>query len=195
MRRREGARETLPMCAPLPRLPAEEPRPRKRPRRASPTAPAVLERDQLREPLALRHDHLIALRRISPRSRGLRSPSPRRPPTRHRPRLGVLDARAPTEVILFSVAGSITSKRAPSDALRHLPRSTGRSGHSREGFHSMGHLSGFLSWGMTCPKSLSTFRDHAHTPASSAARLDDPVDGRQPMFRKCPRRAAAYAAS
>src|SRR4029077_38772 len=48
-----------------------------------------------------------------------------------------------TEVILFSVAGSITSKRAPSDALRHLPPIHRSVGTFARRFSYMRHLLDF----------------------------------------------------
>src|SRR5947199_100735 len=63
-----------------------------------------------------------ALRKISARSRGLRAAQPANAP--YAASIAALASSTlalATEAILFSVAGSITSKRAPSEDLRHLP--------------------------------------------------------------------------
>src|SRR3954468_6058476 len=63
-----------------------------------------------------------ALRKISARSRGLRAAQPSN--ASEAASIAALASSTlalATEAILFSVAGSITSKRAPSDDLRHLP--------------------------------------------------------------------------
>src|SRR3954463_9191576 len=63
-----------------------------------------------------------ALRKISARSRGLRAAQPSKAPYAASIAAFASSTLAlATEAILFSVAGSITSKRAPSDDLRHLP--------------------------------------------------------------------------
>src|SRR6185503_18985344 len=63
-----------------------------------------------------------ALRRISARSRGLRPAQPSNAPSAASSAAFASSTVAlATEAILRSVAGSITSKRPPSDALRHLP--------------------------------------------------------------------------
>src|SRR6185295_17521192 len=63
-----------------------------------------------------------ALRRISPRSRGfLAAHASNAPLAASIAALASSTLALATEAILFSVAGSITSKRAPSDALRHWP--------------------------------------------------------------------------
>src|SRR5436190_7838065 len=63
-----------------------------------------------------------ALRRISARSRGLRAAQPAKASCAASiAALASSTLALATEAILFSVAGSITSKRAPSEALRHLP--------------------------------------------------------------------------
>jgi hypothetical protein len=71
------------------------------------------------------------LRRISARSRGLRLAQPSKAAcAASTAALASSTVALATEAILRSVAGSITSKRAPSDDLRHLPpihRSVGTS--------------------------------------------------------------------
>ena len=63
-----------------------------------------------------------ALRKISARSRGLRAAHASKAPLAASIAAFASSTLAlATEAILFSVAGSITSKRAPSDDLRHLP--------------------------------------------------------------------------
>src|SRR3989440_8916907 len=63
-----------------------------------------------------------ALRKISARSRGLRPAQPSNASCAASiAALASSTLALATEAILFSVAGSITSKRAPSDDLRHLP--------------------------------------------------------------------------
>ena len=63
-----------------------------------------------------------ALRRISARSRGFFAAQPSKAPCAASiAALASSTLALATEAILFSVAGSITSKRAPSDDLRHLP--------------------------------------------------------------------------
>src|SRR5215510_10478109 len=63
-----------------------------------------------------------ALRRISARSRGLRPAQPSKAPSAaSSAALASSTVALATDAILRSVAGSITSKRPPSDALRHLP--------------------------------------------------------------------------
>src|SRR3954471_23660768 len=63
-----------------------------------------------------------ALRRISARSRGLRPAQPSKALCAASIAAFASSTLAlATDAILFSVAGSITSKRAPSDDLRHLP--------------------------------------------------------------------------
>src|SRR5882724_4668066 len=63
-----------------------------------------------------------ALRRISPRSRGFFAAQASKAPCAASIAAFASSTLAlATEAILFSVAGSITSKRAPSEALRHLP--------------------------------------------------------------------------
>src|SRR5467141_250058 len=62
------------------------------------------------------------LRRISARSRGLRPAQPSKASLAASTAAFASSAVAlATEAILFSVAGSSTSKRPPSEALRHLP--------------------------------------------------------------------------
>src|ERR1700681_1203720 len=87
-----------------------------------------------------------ALRRISPRSRGLRPAQPAKAAdAASTAALASSMLALATEVILFSVAGSITSKRAPSDALRHLPPIHRSVGTFARRFSYMGHLLGHLS--------------------------------------------------
>src|SRR5277367_3050420 len=63
-----------------------------------------------------------ALRRISPRSRGfLAAQAGKAVLAASMAALASSTVALATEATLFSVAGSITSKRAPSDALRHWP--------------------------------------------------------------------------
>src|SRR5262252_8287745 len=63
-----------------------------------------------------------ALRRISPRSRGLRAAQPSKASlAASTAALASSTLALATEAILVSVAGSITSKRALSEDLRHLP--------------------------------------------------------------------------
>src|SRR5947209_1921187 len=63
-----------------------------------------------------------ALRRISARSRGLRAAQPAKASCAASiAALASSTLALATDAILFSVAGSITSKRAPSDAFCHLP--------------------------------------------------------------------------
>src|SRR5262252_6511280 len=63
-----------------------------------------------------------ALRRISARSRGLRPAQPSNAPSAASSAAFASSTVAlATEAILRSVAGSITSNRPPSEALRHLP--------------------------------------------------------------------------
>src|SRR6188508_3274060 len=63
-----------------------------------------------------------ALRRISPRSRGFfAAHASKAPAAASIADLASSTLALATEAILFSVAGSITSKRAPSDDLRHWP--------------------------------------------------------------------------
>src|SRR5262252_3678704 len=63
-----------------------------------------------------------ALRRISARSRGLRAAQPSNAASAaSRAALASSTVALATDAILRSVAGSITSKRPPSEALRHLP--------------------------------------------------------------------------
>src|SRR5882757_9636956 len=63
-----------------------------------------------------------ALRRISPRSRGFFAAHASNAPCAASIAAFASSTLAlATEAILFSVAGSITSKRAPSEALRHFP--------------------------------------------------------------------------
>src|SRR5215467_4729307 len=84
-----------------------------------------------------------ALRRISPRSRGLRPAQPSNAAeAASTAALASSRLALATEVILFSVAGSITSKRAPSEALRHLPPIQRSVGTFASRFSYMRHLSG-----------------------------------------------------
>src|SRR5476649_1880782 len=63
-----------------------------------------------------------ALRKISARSRGLRPAQPSKADSAaSMAALASSTEALATEAMVFSVAGSITSKRAQSDALRHLP--------------------------------------------------------------------------
>src|ERR1700704_6144294 len=63
-----------------------------------------------------------ALRRISPRSRGFLAPQPSSASlAASTAALASSTVAEATEAILPSVAGSITSKRWPSEDLRHLP--------------------------------------------------------------------------
>src|SRR5262249_8134539 len=62
------------------------------------------------------------LRRISARSRGFRSAQPSQAAlAASTAALAASTVALATEAILFSVAGSSTSKRPPSEDLRHLP--------------------------------------------------------------------------
>src|SRR5262245_32427828 len=62
------------------------------------------------------------LRRISPRSRGfLAAQAGNAAPAASTAALASATVALATEATLFSVAGSMTSKRPPSDDLRHLP--------------------------------------------------------------------------
>src|SRR5215470_3362291 len=82
-----------------------------------------------------------ALRRISLRSRGLRAAQPSNAPcAASTAALASSTLALATEVILFSVAGSITSKRAPSDDLRHLPPIHRSVGTFARRFSYMRHL-------------------------------------------------------
>src|ERR1700716_2250698 len=63
-----------------------------------------------------------ALRKISARSRGLRAAQPSKASlAASTAALASSTVALATEAIVFSVAGSMTSKRPPSEALRHLP--------------------------------------------------------------------------
>src|SRR5262245_29781771 len=63
-----------------------------------------------------------ALRRISARSRGLQPAQPSKAPSAaSSAAMASSTVALATEAILRSVAGSMTSKRPPSDALHHLP--------------------------------------------------------------------------
>src|SRR5215467_6640455 len=62
------------------------------------------------------------LRRISPRSRGFLAAQPgNAAPAASTAALASSTVALATEATVFSVAGSTTSKRPPSDALRHFP--------------------------------------------------------------------------
>src|SRR4029077_11553651 len=102
-----------------------------------------------------------ALRKISARSRGLRAAQPANASCAASiAALASSTLALATEAILFSVAGSITSKRAPSDALRHWPPI----------HRSVGTLASRLSY-MAMMNSSALQR--------AAYRLGDPVHRRQ----------------
>src|SRR5689334_25013102 len=87
-----------------------------------------------------------ALRRISARSRGLRPAQPSNAADAASTAAWASSTLAlATEVILFSVAGSITSKRALSDALRHLPPIHRSVGTFASRFSYMAYLSDELA--------------------------------------------------
>src|SRR5215469_11642449 len=107
-----------------------------------------------------------ALRRTSARSRGLRPAQPSNASDAASTALFASSMLAlATEVILFSVAGSITSKRAPSDALRHLPPIHRSVGTFARRFSYMRYLLRF------CTRATSGGKGAPH-------RIGDAVDGR-----------------
>src|ERR1043166_2904980 len=112
-----------------------------------------------------------ALRRISPRSRGfLPAHASKAPAAASIAAFASSTLALATDAILFSVAGSITSKRAPSDDLRHLPPIQ----------RSVGTLASRLSY-MAMFGSLTLQR--------AAHRLGDAVDRRQDgVFQRVGRR-------
>src|SRR5271163_3165217 len=98
-----------------------------------------------------------ALRRISPRSRGfLAAQAGNAALAASSAALASSTVALATEATLFSVAGSITSKRPPSDDLRHLPpihRSVGTLA-SRLSYMAMQLPLSLLGHGRACPGHL-----------------------------------------
>src|SRR5215475_13137194 len=104
------------------------------------------------------------LRRISARSRGLRAAQPSKASlAASTAALASSTVALATEAILFSVSGSSTSNRPPSEALRHLPPI----------HRSVGTLASRFSY---IASFLGAFPSGLHRPLHA---VDDAVDSRQ----------------
>ncbi len=125
--RRCGRRRTAPStpgryCAPPPRRSSGRTRRRRRPRPANPTATCRSPASSAWPAARLSRSMIsCALRRISPRSRGFLAAQPG-PAAAAASTAAIASSTLAeaTEAIVASVAGSVTSSRAPSDAGRHV---------------------------------------------------------------------------